>query len=141
MDTTADMIEHLLGQNGIAKVTLVTTKWTKNPSRKTARYEELRERELREDHWDWQIRCNSKMERYDDSLGSALNIVHDLTVRSRPVRLGSERCRPSAKRAAEEPTETLEYEGTLRPERTKASDTQSGMSDRIWFACGWAFGS
>ena len=102
MNTTADMIEHLLGQNGIAKVTLVTTKWTKNPTEETRQREELRERELREDHWDWQLKCNSRIERYDDTLRTALNIILDLETRSRPVRLGAERCRGFAPNPAQE---------------------------------------
>ena len=106
MNTTADMIEHLLGQNGIAKVTLVTTKWTKNPTEETRQREELRERELRDDHWDWQLKCNSRIERYDGTLRTALNIILDLETRSRPVRLGAERCRGSAPKPAQETKKT-----------------------------------
>ena len=107
MNTTADMTKHLLGQNGIAKVTLVTTKWTKNPTEETRQREELRERELRDDRWDWQLKCNSRIERYDDTLRTALDIILDLETRSRPVRLGAERCRRFAPNPVQESKKTF----------------------------------
>ena len=133
MNTTADMIEHLLGQNGIAKVTLVTTKWTKNPTEETRQREELRERELRDSHWDWQLKCNSRIERYDDTLRTALNIILDLETRSRPVRLGAERCRRFASNPAQETKQTFWPTLTWLPQ----------LSSSIWrsigsFAWRWA---
>ena len=83
MDKTADMIQHLLGQNGIAKVTLVTTKWIKNPAEGTRSREELREQELQNDHWAWQSKCNSRVTRFDGMLPTALGIIRDLTGPSR----------------------------------------------------------
>ena len=133
MNTTADMIEHLLGRNGIAKVTLVTTKWTKNPTEETRQREELRERELRDDHWDWQLKCNSRIERYDDTLRTALNIILDLETRSRPVRLGAERCQRFAPKPAQESKKSLWQTLTRLPR----------LSSSVWrsigsFAWRWA---
>ncbi|KAG8533360.1 uncharacterized protein KY384_002143 [Bacidia gigantensis] len=76
MDTTADMIEHLLGSNGIAKLTLVTTKWTENPSREVRDREERRELHLRDNIWNWQLRCNSAIQRYDNKVFSIKTALH-----------------------------------------------------------------
>lgn len=136
MNSTADMIEHLLGRNGIAKVTLVTTKWTKNPTEETRQREELRERELRENHWDWQLKCNSRIERYDDTIRTALNIILDLETRSRPVRLGAERCQRFTPNPAPESKETFWKTLTRlpRPSRPFLSVCRSIAS----FAWRWA---
>jgi hypothetical protein len=88
------MMDRLLGVRGIAKITLVTTKWTASASYTQRAEEEQREQLLRTHYWQGPLSCNSEMARYDNTRSSALGIIARLKVRERSLELPVDGCFP-----------------------------------------------
>jgi hypothetical protein len=89
------MLEYLLGANGIAKITLVTTKWTKDASEAVRKEEEKNERMLQDDYWQGPMKCGSTLERYDGTKASSIDILANLKTRKRRMHPEPSRCRMS----------------------------------------------
>jgi hypothetical protein len=79
------MLEYLLGTNGVAKITLVTTKWTKDASEAVKKEEERNERMLQDNYWGGPMRCGSTLERYEGTKASGINILANLRDRKRCI--------------------------------------------------------
>ncbi|KPI35174.1 Vegetative incompatibility protein HET-E-1 [Cyphellophora attinorum] len=94
LDTTLHMMDRLLGVTSIAKITLVTTKWTVGATYQQRVEEEQRERMLRMSYWQGPLSCNSEMARYDNTKDSALNIIARLKSRETPIEPPVDGCFP-----------------------------------------------
>ena len=110
------MLEYLLGANGVAKITLVTTRWTKEASETVNKEEERNERMLQDNYWGGPIRCGSTLERYDGTKASGIDILANLRNRKRRMYPEPSRCRMSIQTPTQEPV--LEPEPN-HPTRTK----------------------
>ncbi|RYO08321.1 hypothetical protein AA0121_g11463 [Alternaria tenuissima] len=116
LDTTINMLEYLLGANGVAKITLVTTKWTKEASEAVKKDEERNERMLQDNYWGGPIRCGSTLERYDGTKSSGIDILANLRNRKRRMYPEPSRCRMSIQTPTQEPVIKPE---PSHPTRTK----------------------
>ncbi|CAN9080360.1 unnamed protein product [Alternaria alternata] len=103
LDTTINMLEYLLGANGVAKITLVTTKWTKEASEAVKKEEERNERMLQDNYWEGPMRCGSTLERYDGTKASGIDILANLRNRKRRMYPEPSRCRMSIQTPTQEP--------------------------------------
>lgn len=97
------MLEYLLGANGVAKITLVTTKWTKEASQAIKKEEERNERMLQDSYWGGPIRCGSTLERYDGTKASGIDILANLRNRKRRMYPEASRCMMSIQTPTQEP--------------------------------------
>lgn len=119
-------MERLLGTNGIAKTTLVTTRWTEGASHKKRAEEEERERTLRLSYWQGPLSCNSEMARFYNTQVSALNIIARLKERERPIVRPENGCRTITEEPIQKPA---------LPD-SQASDKQQAPSQesKLWRA-------
>ena len=95
LENTIDMVERLWGAEGLAKITLVTTKWTNSNDERVRRHEEHKETMIKE-CWSRPAKCNSKVERWDGTDNSAHKIIANLHERPRPQFRHLEECRKVA---------------------------------------------
>ena len=95
LENTIDMVERLWGAEGIAKITLVTTKWTNSTDGRVRKHEEHKETMIKES-WSRPAKCNSKVERWDGTDNSAHKIIANLHERPRPQFRHLDECRKVA---------------------------------------------